>query len=142
MFVLCVGCRLCGFCYFWFVDNHVCARVSWCGVVWYGSVVGGRMGWYLGVGVAKGNIFVGCYFPMGGPMVMCPRKTVFVVCPNGNNVRAVVVLWDCDFWCVVWYAGGWVGRLVVGFVGGWEGLGRVVVQGTMDFVDIHFVLPL
>ena len=51
-------------------------------------------------------------------MVMFPRVTVFVVCPNGNNLRAVVVLLDCEFWCVVWYVGGWVGRLVVGFVGG------------------------
>ena len=58
-------------------------------------------------------------------MVICPRVIVFVVCPNGSNVLAVVVLWDCDFWCVVWYVGGWMGWLVVGFVGGWEGLGRV-----------------
>ena len=72
-------------------------------------------------------------------MVMCPRVTVFVVFPNGNNVRAVEVLWDCDFWCVVWYVGGWVGRLVVGFVGGgrcWVGWG---CKCTMEFVYIDSV---
>ena len=52
-------------------------------------------------------------------MVMCPRVTVFVVCPNGTNVRGVVVLRDCDFWFVV--VCGWMGGQVGCWVRGWLG---------------------
>ena len=50
-------------------------------------------------------------------MVMCPGVTVFVVCPNGTNVRGVVVLRDCDFWFVV--VCGWMGGQVGCWVRGW-----------------------
>ena len=60
----------------------MCARVSCCGVVWYGSVVGGRMGWSLGVGVAKGNMFVGWLFSNGWSNGNLPKGNSFCCVPK------------------------------------------------------------
>ena len=57
----------------------MCARVSCCGVV---SVVGGRMGWCLVVGVAKGNIFVGWLFSSGWSNCNVPKGYSFCGVPK------------------------------------------------------------
>ena len=61
----------------------MCVRVCRVvGVVWYGSVVGGRMGWCLGVGVAKGNIFVGWLFSNGWSNGNVPKGNSFCCVPK------------------------------------------------------------
>ena len=56
--------------------------MSCCGVVWYVSVVGGRMVSFLGAGVAKGNIFVGCFFSNGWPNGNLPKGNRFCCVPK------------------------------------------------------------
>ena len=120
----------------------MCARVSCCGVVWYGSVVGGRIGWCLGVGVAKGNIFVGWLFSNGWSNGNVPKGNKVCLC--AQMVSMCVQLWCCGIvisgvLCGMW-VDGWAGWLLGSWVAGrgWVGWG---FKCTMDFVDINLMLP-